>query len=56
MIAYIIILIRICENMKSLTFNTICKYDIKNVCKYDQNCLQMSHLAGIPDAGIPGFP
>ena len=27
----------------------------KIVCKYDQNCLQMSYLAGIPDSIIPDF-
>ena len=32
----------------------VCKYTWF-VCKYDQNCLQMSHLAGILDSSIPGF-
>ena len=34
--------------------NIVCKY-AWIVCKYERNCLKMSHLARILDSRIPGF-
>ena len=36
------------------SYDNVCCIFTWFVCKYDQNCLQMTHLAGILDSSIPG--